>query len=927
MEVAALGLRIDGVMDIDSASSSLDKFQKSAAKAENSADSFGQGTGKAFAAASKSLTGFEALAARAAKETQYLARQVQKLSEYDIRNNDIQAYGAELDRLRAKYNPLFAASKAYEVELDELNRAHRVGAINAQEHANALNTLNARFAQSGAAANTAKVNYQALGGGMGGLAAQFQDIGVTAAMGMNPLIIGLQQGTQIAGQMEAAMSRGASAVGVFSTAFKSLLGPVTAASIGLTVLASALIQAVDWAKLGKTALNALADAIEVIAPYAAVAGAAIAALYAPTILSGLASLSTAIFAVSKSVATLIAASMVANPFAWVVVGVAAAVAALYVFRDAVKSAIGVDVIDIVKTGANYVINSFVAAYEDIKFVWSNFGNIMGAAVIGGVNIAITAINKLIQKAVEGINGLIGLIREIPGLGDTPLVGQALGISEIANPYAKVLEGSVAERNKKLAEIMGRDSVGAFIKGASEAGDKAADWLRKLTFGDDKKGKTRNSELQNLIKNLEIQYATLGMTAEQAGRYEIQAAKGTETDRKRALALYDQIQAWKETEKAMQQAIDSGRQYLAFQREMEVFQQQANLRVAAVGLGDRQREFAEQELSIRQEYAQKRLELEQAQQVATTALEQSQYEERLRLLQQAEDQKLAIVQSANQSRLAAEGDWTNGANRALENYLESAANVAAQTESLFTNALGTMTSSFGEAFESMVFDSESLGDAVRGLAQSMARAIINALGQMAAQWLAYQAVQLVTGKTAQASAASTLTANATATSLQAGLAAFASTAAIPIVGPFLAPAAMAAALAATAPVAAAVSAAAWTGMAHDGIDSVPETGTWLLQKGERVTTANTSAKLDSVLERIDARQRGARASQQEAANQNFRKSSPTVNLIEDRSRAGTVQTREGVDRDEIIDIFVADIRGGGRSADAIEMTYPVRRMGR
>jgi hypothetical protein len=118
-----------------------------------------------------------------------------------------------------------------------------------------------------------------------------------------------------------------------------------------------------------------------------------------------------------------------------------------------------------------------------------------------------------------------------------------------------------------------------------------------------------------------------------------------------------------------------------------------------------------------------------------------------------------------------------------------------------------------------------------------------------------------------------------------------------------------------------------GMAHDGIDSVPETGTWLLQKGERVTTANTSAKLDSVLERIDARQRGARASQQEAANQNFRKSSPTVNLIEDRSRAGTVQTREGVDREEIIDIFVADIRGGGRSADAIEMTYPVRRMGR
>ncbi len=45
------------------------------------------------------------------------------------------------------------------------------------------------------------------------------------------------------------------------------------------------------------------------------------------------------------------------------------------------------------------------------------------------------------------------------------------------------------------------------------------------------------------------------------------------------------------------------------------------------------------------------------------------------------------------------------------------------------------------------------------------------------------------------------------------------------------------------------AAATAGMAHDGIDSVPETGTWLLQKGERVTTAATSAKLDATLDRV------------------------------------------------------------------------------
>ncbi|MFC5698892.1 hypothetical protein ACFPU0_25560 [Pseudomonas sp. GCM10022186] len=42
-----------------------------------------------------------------------------------------------------------------------------------------------------------------------------------------------------------------------------------------------------------------------------------------------------------------------------------------------------------------------------------------------------------------------------------------------------------------------------------------------------------------------------------------------------------------------------------------------------------------------------------------------------------------------------------------------------------------------------------------------------------------------------------------------------------------------------------------GQAHDGIMSIPEDGTWNLKKGERVTTAETSAKLDSTLDRVQA----------------------------------------------------------------------------
>ncbi|HGM5351278.1 TPA: phage tail tape measure protein [Serratia marcescens] len=83
---------------------------------------------------------------------------------------------------------------------------------------------------------------------------------------------------------------------------------------------------------------------------------------------------------------------------------------------------------------------------------------------------------------------------------------------------------------------------------------------------------------------------------------------------------------------------------------------------------------------------------------------------------------------------------------------------------------------------------------------------------------------------------------------AGLSAFSSMIGVPFVGPAVAPGAAVAAAAAAGVLAIGVS-SALKGQAHDGIDSVPETGTWLLQKGERVTTAKTSAKLDATLERV------------------------------------------------------------------------------
>ncbi|MCO1622246.1 phage tail tape measure C-terminal domain-containing protein [Pseudomonas putida] len=83
---------------------------------------------------------------------------------------------------------------------------------------------------------------------------------------------------------------------------------------------------------------------------------------------------------------------------------------------------------------------------------------------------------------------------------------------------------------------------------------------------------------------------------------------------------------------------------------------------------------------------------------------------------------------------------------------------------------------------------------------------------------------------------------------AALSAFTAMIGVPFVGPAIAPGAAIAAAGAAGVLMTAVG-ASLDGQAHDGIDSVPADGTWNLKKGERVTTAETSAKLDRTLDSV------------------------------------------------------------------------------
>lgn len=70
-----------------------------------------------------------------------------------------------------------------------------------------------------------------------------------------------------------------------------------------------------------------------------------------------------------------------------------------------------------------------------------------------------------------------------------------------------------------------------------------------------------------------------------------------------------------------------------------------------------------------------------------------------------------------------------------------------------------------------------------------------------------------------------------------------------------------------------------GMAHSGIDSVPREGTWLLDKGERVVTSNTSAKLDKTLDRV---QQAQSSNPSNSPNVNL---NPNFVIVDEREKLG------------------------------------------
>lgn len=110
-------------------------------------------------------------------------------------------------------------------------------------------------------------------------------------------------------------------------------------------------------------------------------------------------------------------------------------------------------------------------------------------------------------------------------------------------------------------------------------------------------------------------------------------------------------------------------------------------LAGIGRGDKARDRMRAELAMRQKYVEDLNALNE--QRNTGQISPELYQQETQVLTDELNKRLAAQQTYFERVDEAQSSWSNGATAALENYLDSAADVAGQTQELFTNAFSNL----------------------------------------------------------------------------------------------------------------------------------------------------------------------------------------------------------------------------------------------
>ena len=381
-------------------------------------------------------------------------------------------------------------------------------------------------------------------------------------------------------------------------------------------------------------------------------------------------------------------------------------------------------------------------------------------------------------------------------------------------------------------------------------------------------------------------------------------------------------------------------------------------VTGLGLGPQAQDRLKQDIAIQKEYARQSAAL--LEQRNRGDISPDLYAKENAVIQQGLADRLAMQQSYYGQIDAYQSNWMNGVTAGWAAYSEQASNSAGLAQSAVTSALGGITSSTASALEGMITGAQSVGEAFGNMATGFLQSVTGALSQMAAQWLVNQGIQLAFGQTEEALHAAKMARLATETAAETTSAATVAAAKVTADGVATASSLTATATTTTAQVAAAgTTLAAWLPAAL--VASVGTLGAAAIVGGTALVAALALArgfsnggytgaggvnepagvvhKGEVVWSQADIQRFGGVASVEALRNGNVSagKSSsggaastgsttqaavspaPIINIYEDKSRAGQVNTRQQ-DGQWVIDVVAASFSGEGELHQVGQQKY-------
>ncbi|EXF45275.1 lambda family phage tail tape measure protein [Pseudomonas sp. BAY1663] len=396
----------------------------------------------------------------------------------------------------------------------------------------------------------------------------------------------------------------------------------------------------------------------------------------------------------------------------------------------------------------------VAGGTDIaKEAGQTFGNILKglAATAFGAYAAFQAVGKSIGALAAGFSAA-GVEASDLLLGPlaAPVIGAkvaknfdafkgalAVGFDDVGRSvegYAKVLDGiwsagsgegaetDYAKRIKLIADLLeqGRQrgtSAGIVIDQNSEKTKKATD------------------AIQSQIEALQLQAATVGMSTREQTLFKLALDGATQSQLDQAEAALNAVDAFEKQKKALQEARDTDQYTAALRNQVELAQDAVDIEVEAIGLGQKRADLLREINAIQQEYAQRLEELASAQ-GTDNALSDEAYQARLEALREAMEQEVSIVEEGERRKDEARSSALAGAQRAIEDYIDSAKDLASQFENLTTGVLNgledTLTTfattgklSFKDLANSIIEDLARI--AARQLTANLAQGVLGAVG--------------------------------------------------------------------------------------------------------------------------------------------------------------------------------------------------------